>query len=215
MVKRLFDVVVAAVLLLLLAPILLAIAVSIRVTSRGPVIFRQERVGRGGRTFAIYKFRSMVANAASIGSPLTIGEDPRITRVGRFLRRTKLDELPQLANVIAGDMSLVGPRPEIAKFVALYPRGARERVLSVRPGVTDEAAIELIDEAQLLASSTDPEWAYVHEILPRKLEVYERYVATHTLWLDLKILGRTLARLVGRRGSNRRHVSSAPSVVAL
>jgi lipopolysaccharide/colanic/teichoic acid biosynthesis glycosyltransferase len=196
MIKRSVDLLIAIPSLFLLSPLMITIAAVIKSTSPGPVFFRQERIGRAGTPFKIYKFRTMVSNAASIGPALTIGEDPRITRFGRYLRQAKLDELPQLLNVVLGHMSLVGPRPELAKYVALYPAAARERILSLRPGITDEAAIEFIEEARVLAEAADPERAYVHHILPRKLEIYERYAARRSLLLDLRILGRTLRQLV-------------------
>lgn len=203
MIKRSVDLLIAIPSLLLLSPLLIAIAAIIKLTSSGSVFFRQERVGCAGTPFRIYKFRTMVSDAALIGPSLTIGDDPRITRFGRYLRRAKLDELPQLLNVVLGQMSLVGPRPELAKYVALYPASARERILSLRPGITDEAAIEFIEEARVLAEAADPEWTYVHSILPRKLEIYERYAATRSVLLDLRIIGRTIRQLASaNRGSS-------------
>jgi lipopolysaccharide/colanic/teichoic acid biosynthesis glycosyltransferase len=197
--KRTIDVLVAALALTLLSPLLASIAVGVKATSRGPVLFRQERIGRGGRPFRLYKFRSMIADAPSRGPQLTVRDDPRVTRFGRFLRRTKLDELPQLFNVLRGDMSLVGPRPEVPKYVALYPQGVRERVLSVRPGLTDQAAVTL-DEERILAQAADPEWTYVYQVLPSKLALYEQYVATQGLLVDIAIIARTLFRITfGRR----------------
>jgi len=196
MIKRSIDLLIAIPSLLLLSPLMIAIAAVIKLSSPGPVFFRQERIGRAGTPFNIYKFRTMVTNAASIGPDLTIGDDTRITKVGRYLRRAKLDELPQLLNVVLGHMSLVGPRPEIAKYVALYPAAARERILSLRPGITDEAAIEFIEEARVLAEAADPQWTYVHHILPRKLDIYERYAARRSVLLDLRILGRTIRHLL-------------------
>jgi lipopolysaccharide/colanic/teichoic acid biosynthesis glycosyltransferase len=195
MIKRSVDLLIAISSLLLLSPLLVTIAALIKLTSPGPVFFRQERIGCAGNPFRIYKFRTMVNDAASIGPALTIGDDPRITPLGRFLRRTKLDELPQLFNVVLGQMSLVGPRPELAKYVALYPASARDRILSMRPGITDEAAIEFMEESRVLAEAADPEWTYVHSILPRKVELYERYAARRNLLLDLRIIGRTIRQL--------------------
>ena len=200
MTKRVVDVLTATIGLILLAPLFAAIAVGVKLTSSGPIFFKQERIGLGGRPFDLYKFRSMVADASSLGPQLTIGDDPRITSFGRFLRRTKLDELPQLFNVLRGDMSIVGPRPEVPKYVALYPQGVRERVLSVRPGLTDQAAITL-DEERVLAQAADPEWTYVSEVLPSKLALYEQYVATHGLLGDLAIIARTVLRITFGRGS--------------
>ena len=202
MIKRSVDLLIAIPSLLLLSPLLIAIAAIIKLTSPGSVFFRQERVGCAGAPFKIYKFRTMVTDAASIGPSLTIGDDPRITPFGRYLRRAKLDELPQLFNVVLGQMSLVGPRPELAKYVALYPASARERILSLRPGITDEAAIEFIEEDRVLAEAEDPEWTYVHSILPRKLEIYERYAATRSVLMDLRIIGRTIRQLASANRSS-------------
>jgi len=193
--KRLFDVLAAACGLLLLAPVLCAIALWIRLDSPGPALFRQRRVGRHGRLFDIYKFRTM-ADRPDDGRQLTVGADPRITRAGRFLRRTKLDELPQLLNVLEGTMSLVGPRPEVPRYVDRYPPAVRQIVLSVAPGVTDLAAILFKDENDILGLAPDPERAYVETILPVKLEYYQRYVRERSFWLDLRILFRTLAAIL-------------------
>jgi lipopolysaccharide/colanic/teichoic acid biosynthesis glycosyltransferase len=197
--KRVVDVLLATTGLILLAPLFAAIAVGVKVTSSGPVIFKQERIGLRGRPFNLYKFRSMVADASNRGLQLTVGDDPRVTRLGRFLRRFKLDELPQLFNVLRGEMSIVGPRPEVPKYVALYPEGVRERVLSVRPGLTDQAAITL-DEERMLAQSADPERTYVSEVLPSKLALNEQYVASHGLLVDLAIIARTFQRITFGRG---------------
>jgi lipopolysaccharide/colanic/teichoic acid biosynthesis glycosyltransferase len=193
--KRLFDVLAAGCGLLLLAPVLLAIALWIRLDSPGPALFRQQRVGRHGRLFDIYKFRTM-ADRPDDGRQLTVGRDPRITRAGRFLRRTKLDELPQLLNVLEGTMSLVGPRPEVPRYVDRYPPAVRQTVLSVAPGITDLAAILFKDENDILGRAQDPERAYVETILPVKLEYYQRYVRERSFWLDLRILFRTLAAIL-------------------
>jgi lipopolysaccharide/colanic/teichoic acid biosynthesis glycosyltransferase len=198
MLKRAFDVVAAATGLVLLAPLLLSIAVWIKLTSPGPVLFRQERVGRYGRNFQLHKFRTMRADAER-GPQITVAGDPRITRAGAILRKYKLDELPQLYDVLKGDMSLVGPRPEVPRYVALYPAASREVVLSVRPGITDHAAIEFAEESELLAQSADPHATYLHELIPRKLQLYESYVRTRSFVGDLKIIARTLQRIV-RRG---------------
>lgn len=196
--KRLFDFTAAATGLLLLAPLLLSIAVLIRLESRGPALFLQERVGRGGRPFRIHKFRTMVADAPRLGASITVGRDPRITRVGSWLRRYKLDELPQLIDVLIGNMSLVGPRPEVPQFVAAYPPEVRNKVLSVRPGLTDNASLEFIDESSLLAEAADPEREYLERILPKKLRHYIEYVDGRSMTGDLWILFRTLARILWR-----------------
>jgi len=203
MAKRLFDIAFAALALLLLCPLLLAIALWVRLDSPGPVFFRQQRVGRGGRLFGIYKFRTMYTGAEAMGPQITVGEDARITRAGAWLRRSKVDELPQFLNVLRGDMSVVGPRPEVPRYVALYPAEVRETVLSVRPGITDLASIEFRDESALLARSPDPERTYVEQVLPAKLRHAQQYVRTHTLWLDLRIIAWTVLAVLGPHAGQR------------
>ena len=195
MAKRLFDVVLSALGLLLLAPLLLLIALWVKLDSPGPVLFRQERVGRNGRPFLIHKFRTMRVDKA--GPQITVGADPRITRSGRLLRASKLDELPQLWDVLRGAMSLVGPRPEVSRYVAMYPAELREIVLSVRPGITDLASLEFRSESELLARAADPEREYVDVVMPKKLALARRYVETASLAQDLRIIWRTLATLLG------------------
>src|SRR6185369_15412287 len=163
-VKRYFDLFFSLLGVLLLAPLFLLIGLWIKVDSHGPVFFRQERVGRFGKSFRIFKFRTMCLHAEAKGRQITVGEDPRITRSGRFLRHFKLDELPQLLNVVLGEMSLVGPRPEVPRYVALYPANVREQVLSVLPGITDYASIEYKDENAILGRSADPDKAYIEEV---------------------------------------------------
>jgi lipopolysaccharide/colanic/teichoic acid biosynthesis glycosyltransferase len=167
-------------------------------TAAGPALFRQERVGQHGRPFRIHKFRTMAADAPARGLALTVGADPRITRVGAWLRRTRLDELPQLLDVLLGRMSLVGPRPEVPRYVEQYPPALRERVLAVRPGLTDPASLQFIDESALLAAAADPEREYVQRILPAKLQAAADYAERATLLTDLQVLWRTLWALVGR-----------------
>lgn len=198
MAKRLFDLLLASIGLIALAPLLLLIAVLIKLDSPGPVMFRQERVGRFGRPFRIHKFRTMRHEPAAQGPQITVGADRRITRVGGFLRASKLDELPQLLDVWLGDMSLVGPRPEVPRYVAHYPAGLREKVLSVRPGITDIASIEYRDESAVLARAADPEHAYVNEVLPHKLALAARYVERSSLWLDVWLIWRTVVAIVRR-----------------
>jgi lipopolysaccharide/colanic/teichoic acid biosynthesis glycosyltransferase len=197
--KRGFDLLLAAAGLLLLSPLFLVVALCIRLDSPGPVFFRQERVGRGGRLFRIHKFRTMVADAPARGPGLTIGADPRVTRVGRWLRRTKIDELAQLLDVLTGQMSLVGPRPELPRYVALYPPLLRDQLLGVRPGITDPASLKYADEASLLAAAADPEREYTQVLLPAKLQASADYLRTATLASDLAVLARTAALLFGRR----------------
>jgi lipopolysaccharide/colanic/teichoic acid biosynthesis glycosyltransferase len=190
----------AAVGLLLLSPLLVAVALLVRLTSPGPVFFRQERMGRGFRPFRIYKFRSMVEDAPRTGSSVTFGADPRITSVGRFLRATKIDELPQLINVLLGDMSLVGPRPEVPKYVEMF-RADYEAILRVRPGITDLASIKYRNEAELLGRAEDPEKEYVAHVLPEKIRLAKEYVQDPSLWLDLMIILKTI-HVVARKGDS-------------
>ena len=198
MAKRAFDLVVASLALMLLAPLFALIALAIKLDSPGPVFFRQERVGRHGVPFRIHKFRTMVVDAPTRGPQITVGRDPRITRVGAFLRDTKLDELAQLIDVLQGTMSLVGPRPEVPQYVARYTPEQRAKILSVRPGITDPASLEYRRESELLARAADPERAYVEQIMPAKLRQAERYVDEATLWTDLRVLARTLRILLFR-----------------
>ncbi|GAA4706424.1 O-antigen biosynthesis protein WlbG [Nocardioides conyzicola] len=193
MLKRIVDLVGAGVGAVLLSPVLLTVAVLVRVLDGSPVLFRQTRVGHHGRPFQILKFRTMASSPAP--SPqVTVSGDARITRLGRQLRRTKLDELPQLFNVIAGDMSLVGPRPEVPQYVEDWPDEARAVVLSVRPGITDPAAVELFDEEAVLARYPDPVEAYRTIVMPHKLEIYQQYVASRSLTGDLLIMLATVRR---------------------
>jgi len=192
MLKRLVDVLAAAAGLLLLAPLFALIAVAIKLESPGPVFFRQERVGRHGRPFRIFKFRTMTVAPPSGGVPLTVAGDRRITRIGALLRRSKLDELAQLIDVLRGTMSLVGPRPEVPRYVAHYPAEWRERLLSVRPGITDFASVRYRDENELLAQADDPEREYIDVILPTKLRYALHYVDRPSLANDLRVLGLTL-----------------------
>lgn len=196
MAKRLFDLLLAGAGLLVLWPLLLVIALAIKLDSRGPVFYRQVRVGRHGREFRIHKFRTMAHNPADRGPQLTVGADARITRVGTLLRRSKLDELAQLIDVLQGSMSLVGPRPEVPRYVALYPAELRAKVLSVRPGITDFASVEYRDESTLLAASPDPERTYREVVLPAKLALQAQYVDAAGVLTDLKLIARTLRAIL-------------------
>ncbi len=192
MLKRAFDFGFSFGTLLILAPLLIAMALWIKLDSPGPVFFRQVRVGRGGREFRICKFRTMRADAELRGPQLTIGADSRITRSGAWLRKYKIDEIPQFFNVLIGDMSIVGPRPEVRRYVDLYAPETRQAVLSVRPGITDLASIEYRDENELLAASADPERTYVEQVLPAKLALCERYIRERSFFGDLRIIGRSM-----------------------
>jgi lipopolysaccharide/colanic/teichoic acid biosynthesis glycosyltransferase len=194
--KRALDLSLAVVALLALGPLLLAIALLITLDDGGPVFYRGARVGRRGLAFRIYKFRTMVVNADRIGGPSTADDDPRITRAGRWLRRSKLDELPQLLNVVTGEMSFVGPRPEVAQEVALY--SAEERtLLGLRPGITDWASIRFRDEGAILRGAADPHEAYRRMIRPEKMRLALEYARTASLATDCKIMVATLRALVG------------------
>jgi lipopolysaccharide/colanic/teichoic acid biosynthesis glycosyltransferase len=192
--RRALDVAVSATSLVLLAPVLALVALLVRATSPGPVLFVQERVGRGLVPFRLLKFRTMVADAPSRGPAITVGADPRVTGFGAFLRRTKLDELPQLVNVLRGDMSLVGPRPEVPRYVALYGEAER-RIFTVRPGITDPSSLLYRDESAVLATYPDPERAYREVVLPHKIAVSLAYLDTRTVLSDVGLLVRTALRL--------------------
>lgn len=194
--KRLFDFFVALAALLVLWPLILALGIAVKLDSPGPMFFRQARVGRHGKIFRIHKLRTMRTDQA--GTSMTAKGDARITRIGNFLRHYKLDELPQFIDVLTGDMSLVGPRPQPAPHVDHYPPGIREKVLSVRPGLTDLATLEFIDEERILAQADDVHTAYIQDILPIKLKYCVQYVDTRTFWLDIQILCRTALALVRR-----------------
>jgi len=192
---RSFDVLAASIGLVLLAPAFALIALVIRSTSPGPAFFRQVRIGREARPFRIYKFRTMRVDAESVGGQLTVGADPRVTPFGAFLRRHKIDELPQLINVVRGDMGLVGPRPEVPRYVAHYDERQR-RVLKVRPGITDPASVAFKDENAMLVASADPETTYLTELMPAKLEMNLAYLERRTLWTDLTVILQTVRRIV-------------------
>lgn len=195
-IKRAFDVAAATAGLLVLWPVLLACAVAVRLSSTGPVLYRGTRTGRHGKPFAILKFRSMVANAEQVGGTTTAAGDPRITTVGAFMRRYKLDELPQLINVLWGDMSVVGPRPEVAEYTDAYTEQER-LILSVRPGITDLSSLEFHD-LQAVVGSGDADATFRREILPRKNALRLQYVQERTLWLDGVILLRTIGVVCGK-----------------
>ena len=188
---RTLDVTCSIVGLLFLSPLFLLVAIAIRLDSPGPVLFRHERMGQNFRLFDVFKFRTMVNTPNKSGRMITVGEDARITRLGRFLRRLKIDELPQLLNVIKGDMSLVGPRPESPKYVAMF-HADFEQLLTVRPGITDPASIVFRDESRLLAEFEDPEHAYVVSVLPKKIQLAREYVEYRSLGRYVQLIGRTL-----------------------
>jgi lipopolysaccharide/colanic/teichoic acid biosynthesis glycosyltransferase len=192
---RAFDIVLGCVVLLAGLPVLVAIAAAVALFDGTPILFRQLRVGRGGSDFELLKFRTMVPREGAEDGSFEPGSRTRVTRLGGLLRRSKLDELPQVWNVLRGDMSLVGPRPEVRRWVDAYPQRWC-RVLSVRPGLTDPASIEFRREEELLAASSDPERLYRETVLPRKLDLYEEYVENRTLVRDLSILWHTMREIV-------------------
>lgn len=193
--KRLTDLVSSGIGLLVLFPFLALIYILVRLDSKGPGFYRQIRVGKNNIDFGLWKFRTMRLNADQQGLLTVGGRDPRITRIGYYLRRYKLDELPQLINVLTGEMSLVGPRPEVRKYVSLYTKEQQE-VLQVRPGITDYASIEYIQENELLAQSTDPEATYINEVMQAKLELNLKYIREQSFWVDLKIILQTFAKII-------------------
>jgi lipopolysaccharide/colanic/teichoic acid biosynthesis glycosyltransferase len=196
--KRLFDLVVSTAGLLVLLPVFLVVAMAIKLDSSGPIFFRQWRMGKGFCPFIIYKFRTMVADAAARGTSITVGRDPRITRVGQFLRMTKIDELPQLINVLTGDMSLVGPRPEVPHYVELF-RTDYEEILKMRPGITDLASLKYSDEATILGASENPEEEYVRRILPEKIRLAKDYIHQSSVFFDALLIIKTLGKLFAPR----------------
>ena len=194
MVKRIFDFLGSLLGLMLLSPVLLLIALLIKVDSRGPVFYRGVRVGLFGGVFKIFKYRTMIINAEKVGGSSTPDDDPRLTRLGKFLRRYKLDELPQLINVLKGDMSLVGPRPQVQWAVDLYTPEQRT-VLTVRPGITDYASVHFPNEGEILKGSTNPDQDYMEKIHPKKMRLSLEYVRERSLWVDLKIIFQTIAAI--------------------
>jgi lipopolysaccharide/colanic/teichoic acid biosynthesis glycosyltransferase len=199
--KRAFDILVSVAGLIVLLPLLLLVATAIKLDSSGPVFFRQWRVGRRFRRFGIYKFRTMIDDAFDRGLPITVGRDSRITRVGKILRKTKIDELPQLLNVLKGDMSLVGPRPEVPRYVELF-RPDYEHILKVRPGLTDLASLKYSDEASILGQSANPERDYVARLLPDKIRLAKEYIQRSSLLFDVKLIVETIIKLFGHRISS-------------
>lgn len=198
MLKRAFDIGLSLFGLLLCAPLFVLVAALVKLGSKGPVFFRHQRVGRGFRPFHVLKFRTMVQDAPRLGGPLTVGNDPRVTRVGRVLRKTKLDELPQLLNVLWGEMSFVGPRPEAGKYVELF-RADYEEILRARPGITDLASLKFRDEESVLAQAANPEQEYIQRVLPEKLRLAREYLQRQSLLFDVAIIARTVGGIVADR----------------
>lgn len=193
--KRLFDIISSLFVLIIGAPFFIIIALLIVIDSKGGVFFIQERVGKNNKNFGLYKFRTMHPNAEKSGQITVGGRDPRITKIGYFLRKFKLDEFPQLINVLKGDMSVIGPRPEVRKYVNMYTE-EQLKVLSVRPGLSDIASIEYIDENELLGKSSDPEKTYIEEIMPAKLKLNLEYIEKQNFLFDLKLIFRTIGKIL-------------------
>ena len=195
MAKRLFDIIFSFLGLILVLPLLLLLAVLIKRESPGPVFYRGVRIGKGGRLFRIFKFRSMVKNAEELGGPSTAGGDSRLTKIGKFLKKYQLDELPQLINVLKGEMSLVGPRPEIKMYVEMMTNEERNVILSIKPGMTDLASLWNFHESEILKGSPDPEKTYLEKIRPEKIRLQIEYVKNRSFLLDLKIVLKTIFKL--------------------
>lgn len=195
MIKRIFDVLLSVIGLLLLVPVFIVISLYIVFDSRGPVFYKQSRVGLNNKDFSLFKFRTMYKGAEKLGLLTTSHVDARITRCGYWLRKYKLDELPQLLNVLTGDMSLVGPRPEVRKYVNLYNK-RQSSILSVKPGITDWASIQFCNESEILSASDDPESLYINTIIPLKIEQNLRYINENNFWIDLKIIAITLLKVI-------------------
>ena len=189
--KRIFDIMMSIFGLIVLAPIFLIIGVWIKIDSKGEIFFRQVRIGLNGKEFKIYKFRTMITDAESKGMQITVGQDNRITKVGQFIRKCKIDEIPQLVNVLIGDMSFVGPRPEVAKYVAMYSESDRE-ILKVRPGITDLASIEYRNENEVLGKSKNPEKTYIEEVMPAKIVLNNEYLDKCSVCYDILIILKTI-----------------------
>jgi len=192
MLKRLFDVIFSFLGLILLSPLLLLFALLIKLDSKGPVFYRGKRVGQFGRAFRIFKFRSMVIDAEKLGGPSTSADDPRLLKIGKFLRKHNLDELPELLNILKGEMSFVGPRPDVLSEVETYPSEIREIILSIKPGLTDLATLEDLHEGEILRGSPDPHRTYQEIIKPKKLKLATEYVKKRSFWLDIKIILKTI-----------------------
>jgi lipopolysaccharide/colanic/teichoic acid biosynthesis glycosyltransferase len=195
MLKRLFDILFSFLGLLITSPILLLVAITIKLDSRGPVFYRGERTGKKGKPFRIFKFRTMVENAERIGGPSTASDDPRLTRIGNFLKKYQIDELPQLINVLKGEMSFVGPRPEVKRYVDMMSQQEKDIILSVVPGMTDFASLWNFHEGEILKGSSDPEKTYMEKIRPEKIRLQMEYVKKRSFLLDLELIIKTILRV--------------------
>jgi lipopolysaccharide/colanic/teichoic acid biosynthesis glycosyltransferase len=202
MLKRFFDILLSLFGLILFSPVLIVIGLLIKGGDSGPAFYRGVRVGQYGKLFHVFKFRTMVMNAEKLGGPSTADDDSRITKVGRFIRKYKLDELPQLINVLKGEMSFVGPRPEVQHYVDMFTEEEKV-ILSVRPGITDWASLWNPDEGAILAGSPDPEKTYMEKIRPTKIRLQLKYVRERSFWVDLKIVFKTLLTIVSPRNTQK------------
>jgi lipopolysaccharide/colanic/teichoic acid biosynthesis glycosyltransferase len=194
-VKRLFDIISSTIVFVLTSPIFLYVVYLIKKESPGPIFYKAQRIGKSGKPFTMYKFRTMVVNADKIGGPSTAADDPRLTKIGLFLKKYQLDELPQLINVINGDMSVVGPRPEVKVYVDMMTDEEKNVILSVRPGITDLASLWNFHEAEILKGSPDPEKTYMEKIRPEKLRLQKEYVRKASFFLDMDIIFKTIAKI--------------------
>jgi lipopolysaccharide/colanic/teichoic acid biosynthesis glycosyltransferase len=192
--KRAFDIIISLLGLIIISPLFAAIAIAIKLDSLGPVFYRGERIGRFGKPFKIYKFRTMVVNADKMGGPSTAADDPRLTGIARFLKKYQLDELPQLINVLKGEMSLVGPRPEVPIYANMFTK-EELAILSVHPGMTDYASLWDFHEGEILKGSADPEKTYLEQIRPEKIRLQEKYLQDKSFWVDLKIILQTFGKI--------------------
>lgn len=195
MIKRIFDMIVSFIGIVLTSPVFLLGAVMVKISSKGPVFYKSQRVGKNGKLFLMYKFRTMVENADKIGGPSTASDDPRLTKVGLFLKKFQIDELPQLINVFKGEMSLVGPRPEVPFYVNMMTEEERKIILSVRPGITDFASLWNFHEGEILKGAEDPEKEYMEKIRPEKLRLQKKYINEMSFWVDLKIIAKTILKI--------------------
>lgn len=194
MTKRLLDIIVSSVGLALLSPLLLLTALGIKISSPGPVFYRAKRVGFDEKPFLMYKFRTMIAQADKIGGPTTSNDDPRITSVGKIIRKWRIDEMPQLINVLKGDMSLVGPRPEVEEVTRLFTK-EQKFVFTVRPGMTDWASLKFLDEGEIVKRGSDPHRVYLEKIWPEKIRLQMKYVKERSFWTDIKIILQTIKKV--------------------
>jgi lipopolysaccharide/colanic/teichoic acid biosynthesis glycosyltransferase len=194
--KRLFDVIISFIGIILTSPVFLLGALMVKISSKGPALYKSQRVGKNGKLFLMYKFRTMVVNADKIGGPSTASDDPRLTKTGLFLKKFQIDELPQLINVLKGEMSLVGPRPEVPFYINMMTEEERKTILSVKPGITDFASLWNFHEGEILKGAEDPEKEYMEKIRPEKLRLQKKYINEMSFWTDIKIIFKTVLKVL-------------------